>query len=170
MYDVKNITTEEAEEEKEFLRENESDLLNDLLAAADYIEQETKTIEIVRGGKTAFKFRVHALSEQDLTDIRKKYTKYTKSKRNGVRVPEEVDSPKSRSSIIYNSTVKEDQQKIWDNRALWNGLEAKGKTIINALDVIDALLLPGEKDRVIEILDDLNGYNSEGAKEEVAKK
>ena len=169
MYDDTNITSVEEEEEKEFYRENENDLLQSLLNAADYVDQEVKEIEIVRGGKTAFKFRVHALSEEMLTSIRKKYTKYTKNKRNGVKVAEEVDSPKSRSSLIYNSTVKEDQERIWDNKALWKGLEAKGKTIINALDVVECLLLPGEKDKVIELLDDLNGYNSEAAQKEVAK-
>lgn len=41
--------------------------------------------------------------------------------------------------------------------------------IINALDVIDAVLLPGEKDRIMEIIDDVNGFNNEEVKAETAK-
>ena len=73
------------------------------------------------------------------------------------------------ASIIYNSTVEEDQAKLWDNPKVKKGLEAQGKTIINALDVIEAVLLPGEKDRIMDIIDDINGYNSEEVQTETAK-
>ena len=104
-----------------------------------------------------------------LKDIRKKYTKYTKNRRQGIRVADELDMPKYRASVIYNSTTEEDKAKLWDNPDVKKGLEAKGICIINALDVIDAVLLPGEKDRIMEIIDDVNGFNNEEVKAETAK-
>ena len=62
-----------------------------------------------------------------------------------------------------------DKAKLWDNPAVKKGLEAKGICIINALDVIDAVLLPGEKDRIMDIIDDVNGFNNEELKAETAK-
>ncbi len=170
MYDKDNTSIEmTSEEEQEYYRENEKDFLESLLEAADFVTDEVKEIQIIRKGTVAFSFRVHTLSEEEVNDIRKKYTKYAKNKRNGVRVAEEVDTAKYRSSLIYNSTIDEDKKKIWDNRTLWKALEAKGRVIINALDVINTMLLPGEKDRIIDTLDDLNGYNSEISSEETAK-
>lgn len=109
------------------------------------------------------------MSDEMLKDIRKKYTKYTKNRRQGIRVADELDLPKYRASLIYNSTTEEDQAKLWDNPAVKKGLEAKGICIINALDVIDAVLLPGEKDRIMDIIDDVNGFNNEELKAETAK-
>lgn len=82
---------------------------------------------------------------------------------------DELDVPKYRASLIYNSTIEEDKAKLWDNPVVKKGLEAKGICIINALDVIDAVLLPGEKDRIMDIIDEFNGYNNEELKAETAK-
>jgi hypothetical protein len=57
--------------------------------------------------------------------------------------------------------VESDQKKFWENKKLWKGLEAKGKVILNALDCINATLLPGEIDYIIDELDTLNGFNTE---------
>ena len=78
---------------------------------------------------------------------------------------DELDSPKFRSSIIYNSTIEKDKEAIWDNKDPWRRLEQKGHTIVNALDVIEALLLPGEKDRIMDALDRLGGYADEEEEE-----
>ena len=67
--------------------------------------------------------------------------------------------------MIYNSTIPEDQEKLWDNKQLWEGLRKQGKYIVNALDVIDAVLLPGEKDRIMDELDQLGGYDEDSPKE-----
>ena len=58
----------------------------------------------------------------------------------------------------------------YEERFLLIGMSnAKGICIINALDVIDAVLLPGEKDRIMDIIDDVNGFNNEELKAETAK-
>lgn len=166
---MENMTEDQREEVRRDILEHEEDYLSGLLEAAAYTEEETKVIEIRRKDRLFFKFAIHPISEELLNDIRKKYTKYAKNRRQGIKVAEELDTPKYRASIIYNSTVEEDQAKLWDNPKVKKGLEAQGKTIINALDVIEAVLLPGEKDRIMDIIDDINGYNSEEVQTETAK-
>ena len=168
MADKKEMELTE-EEVREDILEHEDDYIAGLLEAAENADSETKTIEIIRNKKKYFAFRIHSLTEEELADIRKLHTKYAKNRRQGIRVPEELDTAKYRASLIFNSTVKEDQEKLWDNPVIKKGLEAKGKTIINALDVIEAVLLPGEKDRIMELIDEINGYNNEEIKENTAK-
>lgn len=157
------------EEKKDMIIENEEDYLTGLLAAASDAADDTQKIDIIRKGRKYFSFSIHSLTDEMLKDIRKKYTKYTKNRRQGIRVADELDMPKYRASLIYNSTTGEDKAKLWDNPAVKKGLEAKGICIINALDVIDAVLLPGEKDRIMDIIDDVNGFNNEELKAETAK-
>ena len=157
------------EEKRETILANEDDYLEGLLAAADDAANDTKKIDIIRNERKYFSFSIHSLTDEMLKDIRKKYTKYTKNRRQGIRVADELDMPKYRASLIYNSTTEEDKAKLWDNPAVNKGLEAKGICIINALDVIDAVLLPGEKDRIMDIIDDVNGFNNEELKAETAK-
>ena len=45
----------------------------------------------------------------------------------------------------------------------------KASVLSMLYDVIDAVLLPGEKDRIMEIIDDVNGFNNEEVKAETAK-
>lgn len=111
----------------------------------------------------------YPISDEDAYAIRKKYTKYAKNRNRGVKVAEEVDMAKYRSSLIYNATVAEDKEKLWDNKSVQEGLRRKGKHIINALDVIEAVLLPGEKERILEVIDELSGYGSESAQIDTAK-
>ena len=166
---MENMTEEQKEEARKEMLNYEDDYLAGLLAAASYTEEEVKTIEIRRQNRLFFKFRIHPISEEEINDIRKKYTKYAKNRRQGIKVAEELDTPKYRASLIYNSTVEADQEKLWDNPKVKKGLEAQGKTIINALDVIEAVLLPGEKDRIMDVIDEINGYNSEEVQTEIAK-
>ena len=169
MAEIKAIETDMTEKEENIYQENEGDLLEGLLAAADSAANETVKIDIVRNGRHYFSFSIHPLSEEDAFAIRKKYTKYEKNRRAGVNVASEVDTAKYRSSMIYNSTTQEDQEKIWNNKKLWEGLRKQGKVIVNALDVVEALLKPGEKDKIMEAIDDIGGYGSEDLQVETAK-
>ena len=163
-----DMTEAEADEVlKADMAANEAGYLAGLLDAAEDAEEET--IEIVRNGKLYFVFSIHALADETLYEIRKKYTKYVKNKRTGTKVAEGVDNAKLRSSMIYNATIAEDQEKLWNNKQVQEALRRRGKHIINALDVIDAVLLPGEKENVLAVLDELSGYDTEETKVETAK-
>ena len=65
-------------------------------------------------------------------------------------------------------TAKEDRDKLWDNKSVWDALNDKGCQIMNGLDVIEYTLKSGEKDKIIEAIDKLSGYDSNNL-EEVAK-
>ncbi len=165
-----DMTETEADEAlKADMAANEVDYLTGLLDAAEDAESETKKIEIVRNGKLYFTFSIHALADETLYEIRKKYTKYAKNKRTGTKVAEGVDSAKLRSSMIFHATIAEDQEKLWNNKQVQEALRRRGKHIINALDVIDTVLLPGEKENVLAVLDELSGYDTEETKVETAK-
>ena len=164
-----NLTEEDKDERRSVIIQNEDEAIRNLLGMIpdekDEDADQNKTLEIYRNvhgeSKLFIAFTVHPLNTTKLDDIRNKYTKYDKNRRNGIRVATGTDTPKYRASLIYNSTVESDQKKYWDNKKLWKGLEAKGKVILNALDCIIATLLPGEIDYIIEQLDTINGYNSE---------
>ena len=124
-------------------------------------------IEIVRGGRLFFAFRIHPLNADDYNRCREKHTKYVRNKQLGMKLPENTDSTKYRSEIIYQATVKEDREKLWDNKTVWEALRDRDVQIMGPLDVIEYSLLAGEKDRVLEAIDQLSGFDTN--LEEVAK-
>lgn len=85
-----------------------------------------------------------------------------------MKLPENTDSTKYRSEIIYQATVKEDREKLWDNKTVWEALRDRDVQIMGPLDVIEYSLLAGEKDRVLDAIDSLSGFDTN--LEEVAKK
>lgn len=84
-----------------------------------------------------------------------------------MKLPENTDSTKYRSEIIYQATVKEDREKLWDNKTVWEALRDRDVQIMGPLDVIEYSLLAGEKDRVLDAIDSLSGFDTN--LEEVAK-
>jgi hypothetical protein len=153
------------EEAKAATRANEDNLLDGLLAAANYKDDDDETVEIVisRKGKDLFSFHIHPLSEEDFNRCRKRCTKYAKNRaQGGVRIPEEVDTVRYRCMLIYEATVAEDRAKVWDNKKLW-----KAKDLATGIEAVDILLKAGEKNAVCEKLDTISGY--EMTEEEVAK-
>ena len=163
-YEDDNATAT-AEEMQASARESETSLLDGLLAAANYKDDEDESVEIVisRKGKDLFSFHIHPLSEEDFNRCRKRCTKYVKSRTQaGMRIPEEVDTVKYRCMLIYEATIPEDRKKVWDNKALW-----KAKDLATGIEAVDVLLKAGEKNAICEKLDNISGY--EMTEEEVAK-
>lgn len=163
------ITEYETNEEgtKILIRANEEDFIQGLIDAAEYASEETQRIEIVREGRLYFAFHVRPLSSQEYEKCKKKYTKYVRNKQFGMKLPEDTDRIKYQSAIIYEATVEEDRKNLWDNHKVWNALNAKEDRIMNGLDVIEYSLKAGEKDKVLEAIDKLSGYDDN--LEEVAK-
>lgn len=162
-----------AVEEREFTKEqdanqlklNEDDFLQGLIDAAGYMTEETQRIEIAREGRVMFAFSIRPLSESDYNSCKKKYTKYVRNRNLGVKMPEDTDNVKYRAEIIYRATVEEDRKKLWDNKTVWEALKSKGLQIVSPLDVIEYSLKAGEKDRVIECIDKLSGYDDNNLEE-----
>ena len=164
--EVKEIETN-AEDTKALIRANEEDYIQGLIDAAGFAAEERQRIEIIRDGKLYFAFYIRPLGSEEYDKCRKKHTKYVRNKQLGMKMPEDTDRIKYQSALIYQATVDEDREKLWDNRKVWNALNAKDFQIMNGLDVIEYTLKAGEKDKILEAIDKLSGY--EANLEEVAK-
>lgn len=168
MSEIKKPVVEEIETDEETarntLRNYENDILGGLLAAANYKndEDEIVPIEIARGGVVLLKFRIRPLSEDEYVKCRERHTKYVRNKQIGIKVPEDTDTNMYRSALIYQATVAEDREKLWDNKTAWKQLD-----VLSGAELIGKVLKPGEKDAVLNKLDEISGYSS--ALEEVAK-
>ena len=164
--EVREYETNE-EDTNALIRTNEEDFIQGLIDAAEFASEETQRIEIIREGRLYFAFNIRPLSSQEYERCKEKHTRYVRNKQLGMRLPENTDKVKYQSAIIYEATVDEDKEKLWDNRKVWNALNAKKDRIMNGLDVIEYTLKAGEKDKVLEAIDKLSGYESN--LEEVAK-
>ena len=152
------------EENKGQLRTYEDDILKGLLAAANYKTEEDNIhpVEIARNGVVLIKFHIRPLSEEEYQTCKEKNTKYVRNKQLGIKFPEDTNSVRYRSALIYQATVDEDREKIWNNKDAWKELN-----VLNGIDLIEKTLLAGEKDAVLELVDKISGYTA--TTEEVAK-
>jgi hypothetical protein len=143
---------------------NENDLLAGLFDAAQDKNQDYTTIEVARKGKVYLRFRIQPLSEDKYIEARKKATKYASNKAfGGMKTAIETDTAKMRSWLVYFATCEEDRKTLWDNKTAWAKLGT-----INGVDIIDKVLLAGEKDKIIDKIDEISGYASEETMEEEA--
>lgn len=156
------------EDTKALIRANEEDFIQGLIEASEFPTNETQRIEIIRDGRLLFAFSIRPLSSEEYEKCRRKHTKYVRNKQLGMKIPEDTNRTKYQSEIIYAATVKEDREKLWDNRKVWDALNAKEDRIMNGLDVIEYTLKAGEKDKILEAIDNLSGYADSNI-EEVAK-
>lgn len=141
---------------------NENEILNGLLALGSERDNEEnyKPVEIRRGGKLLLAFRIRPVTEEENNICWRRATKYAPSKPNQPKVALETNSVKYRSHLIYTATVDEDRKKIWDNKEAQSQLN-----VIQAVDLIDKVLLAGEKSRIVELIDEISGFGSEEADE-----
>ena len=167
--DSRNVEDAEftREETQTQIRMHEEDIIQGLISAADYGADEQQTIDIIREGKLYFRFRIRPLREDEYNQCKKKHTKYVRNRNLGMKMPEDTNNVKYRSELIYQATVEEDRRKLWDNKKVWEALRDKDLQIMNGLDVIEYSLKAGEKDRIIDAIDRLSGYDT--GLEEVAK-
>lgn len=155
--EVSEYETDE-EDTRALIRANEEDFIQGLIEASEFASEEKQRIEIIRDGRLYFAFSIRPLSSQEYDMCKKKHTKYVRNKQYGVKIPEDTDRVKYQSEIIYRATVDEDRAKLWDNRKVWSAINAKNDRIMNGLDVIEYTLKAGEKDRILEAIDNLSGY------------
>lgn len=165
------VENEKTEVEKTGLPEQEKVLMSEeemiagLLAAADFETDEDimKNIRIERSGKLFFQFKVHPLGEKELMRIRKLSTVYYKNPagKNLPKIEGDTQIDELRSRKIYAATIEEDRKKLWDNPKVKAGLKAKGFDIVENWEIVDAVLMGGEKYAVSEVIDDISGYNDD---------
>lgn len=166
MSDIKNNTPIEEVEMDEEINKNticayENDILGGLLAAADY-KNDAVPIEIVRNGVVLIRFSIRPLSEEEYHKCRERHTKYVRNKQLGVKIPDHTNTPQFRNELIYQATIEEDRNKLWNNKDAWKKLD-----VINGVELVGRILKAGEKDAVCDKLDEISGYSV--TQEEVAK-
>lgn len=139
----------------------EGDLMSAILRAAEFKmdESEYRRIHIKRQGKEVLSFIIRPLTEEDLSKCRKKNTR-VKSGRYGID-KEKLDGARYRSQLIYEATVPEDKtggEKLWDYKRdiIWPKLN-----VASGIDAIDVILKAGEKDMVVEAIENISGYQND---------
>ncbi|WP_096201892.1 phage tail assembly chaperone [Bacillus sp. FJAT-45350] len=152
---------EVTQEEREELLENEDELLAGILEAHEQKKSNTRKVEISRKGKVLFSFTVMGIDDSVYDKCKKASIKYSNGK-NGRKFVEEVDTVKGNNLTIYHATIPEDRKKIWDNKKLWERLN-----VLTGHEVIEKVLLAGEKDALITLIDELSGVGVVNYTEEV---
>lgn len=159
-----NTTPEEfdyeagVEEQQIETRMDEKAILQGLIQAGKEKDDEStyENIQIRRAGKLYFEFRIRPVTEEESITCHEMATKYAPRKRGQPKREIETNGAKFRSWLIYTATVDEDRKKTWDNKAAQDALG-----VLQGADMIDACLLPGEKDRVIDRINAISGYDDE---------
>jgi len=149
---------EEAEQKQEEILLNENQLLSGLLEMAKDKDMNAgaRKIPIERDGKLLIEFRVRPISEDESQEAWRKATKFTPYKKNEPRKALETNTALNRSYLIYKATVDEDRAKTWDNKQLQDALQ-----VFQGVDVIDRVLRAGEKARVIDVIDEISGFDDD---------
>lgn len=143
---------------------SESELLRGLIEAGNEKDSEAsyERIQIKRGGKLKFEFRIRPISEEESLACHDHATKFAPRKRGQPKRKIETNMSKFRSWLIYTATVDEDRAKLWDNKQAQQAFN-----VLQGVDVIDCVLLSGEKDRIIDRINEISGYDDEA--DETAK-
>lgn len=164
--DYDNVTEDEskelhAEAAKTFMAMNEDDFLKAILEASNFNTSENSAIiEVRRSGKVLFSFRIHAMSEADFDRISKKNTTYMTNRNLGYKVPKEKNNVRYRSQVIYEATIEEDRKKLWDNKKAWASLD-----VLSGIDMVDKVLMAGEKDHIYDIIEKESGFTNDSLEE-----
>ncbi len=137
---------------------NETALLKGLIEAGKEKDaaENYERIEIRRGGVLKFAFRIRPVSEEESLACHEHATKYAKRKPGQPKQEIETNQAKMRSWLIYTATVDEDRAKTWDNKQAQAAFN-----VLQGVDMIDAVLLSGEKDRIIDRINDISGYGED---------
>lgn len=145
----------------------EADLIKALLEMAEEntSTEEAVTIDIKRGGKVRFSFRVHPVSDEDIRIARKAATTYMANPNNKKlpKIEKDRDEVQYRSLIIYNATIPEDRAKIWDNQKIKERFD-----LVQGHDTIDKILNVGEKMKIFEKILEVSGMNEDDDDDEVS--
>lgn len=155
-YDDAPAGVQEATQEEILMNENE--ILRGLIEAGKEKDSENnyKRIQIKRNGVLKFEFRIRPVSEEESIACHDHATRFAPRKRGQPKREIETNQAKMRSWLIYTATVDEDRAKTWDNK---KAQEAFG--VLQGVDMIDEVLLSGEKDRIIDCINEISGYDDD---------
>ena len=156
--------TEEQTLTQEELLMSENEILRGLLNLGRTQDdaENYRQIKIERQGRLELAFRIRPLSEDETHLCLRQATRYAPAQPGRRKTALDMDVAKYHSYLIYTATVDKDRAKIWDNREAQDALD-----VLQGVDMIDTVLLAGEKLRVIDIINEISGYKRKV--EELAK-
>lgn len=145
---------------------NEKDILAGLLELGKTRDkpENYRKIQIKRNKKVLLEFRIRPVSEDEIQTCLRRANKYAKTKPGQPKKVIETDNAKFRSLNLYTATVDEDRAKIWDNKKAQEAFD-----ILEGWEMIDKVLSAGEKDAVLDVVDEISGFASDEEIEETAK-
>ena len=156
-----------SEDKKEYLSQNEDIILRDIAGVLEAMDakEDYETFKVKRRGKELFSFRVRGLTAEERERCRDDATKMVKNKRlGGIALPADFDSAKFGSLLIVTATHPEDKKFLWDNKELM-----QKANVLAPWQLVDKVLLSGEKDRIIELIEHLSGAEDDDDLEETLK-
>jgi len=148
-----------SEEKKEFLSQNEDVVLQDVAGVLEAMNatEQYETFTVKRKGKKLFAFRVRGLTGEEREKCRNDATKMLKNKKlGGIIMPADFDSAKFGSLLIVTATHPDDKKFLWDNKELM-----QKANVLSPWQLVDKVLLSGEKDRAIELIEHLSGADED---------
>jgi len=162
MYEEQTDGVEQPTQEQILMSEDE--LLRGLIEAGTEKDSEAsyERIQIRRNGKLKFEFRIRPISEDESLACHDHATRFAPRKRGQPKREIETNMSKFRSWLIFTATVDEDRAKLWDNKQAQQTFN-----VLQGVDLIDCVLLSGEKDRIIDRINEISGYDDEA--DETAK-
>jgi hypothetical protein len=150
--------TESAPMTQEEILMTEGDILAGLLELGktkDETENYRK-IQIKRNGVLKIEFRIRPITEDEVQACSRRATKYAPTKPGQPKKPIETNNALFRSYVIYTATINEDRAKVWENKRAQDALG-----ILQGVDMIDAVLLAGEKSRILDQIDEISGFDDD---------
>ncbi len=156
LFDEQADGTEQPTQEQILM--SESELLRGLIEAGTEKDSEIsyERIQIRRAGKLKFEFRIRPISEEESIACHDHATRFAPRKRGQPKLEIETNMAKFRSWLIYTATVDEDRAKLWDSKQAQQTFN-----VLQGADLIDCVLLSGEKDRIIDRINEISGYGDE---------
>lgn len=136
----------------------EYNIVEGLLKAAEFKNEEKKVVEIRRNGQFLFAVNVRAVSESEAREARKKATTYTKNPagKGYPKIESDYNSSLFNSWLIYIATSDHDKKEIWGNRAVMDKLD-----VMSPVDTIDAVLTIGEKLELVKVIEEISGLSND---------
>lgn len=133
------------------MKDIEQNIVDALLGAAAFrTERNTATVRIIRDDTELFSFEVGGLTEDEFNRCRKLNTK-NRGKRD-----EETDWSRYAAQVIYEATSADDKKRIWQNKEAWERFN-----VASGVDVVNYVLMPAEKSKILETIESLSGFNDD---------
>lgn len=137
----------------------EQDIVSALMEAGSWRKDNVRReVRITRDDNLLFSFNIEPIDEDTWSKCRRQNT------RNKGKRTEELDNSRFLSQVIYEATIDEDKARLWRNKDVWKKFNAT-----NGADVVNFVLKPGEKTKIVEVISAISGYDDDDKLDDIVK-